>query len=204
MATQSIQSIITSSLNKGEKGDLGAKGEKGIYITSASYNLANDTVTFTNSDSSTIDFQGVKGAKGNAGDAGTTGDKGEKGSIGDLTSISNVSETFTSLTGATGTVTHDTSTSSIFYHTSISANFTANFTNLSTTNNRTRTVVLILIQGSTAYMPTAIQIGGTSQTIKWAGGVAPTGSSNSVNIISFTFLRASDAWTVVAQTGQFA
>lgn len=204
MATQSIQSIITSTLNKGDKGDGGAKGDKGIYIASASYALANDTVTFTNSDSTTIDLQGIKGAKGNTGDIGTTGDKGDKGSIGDLTSISNVSETFTALTGATGTVAHDSSVSSIFYHTSIAANFTANFTNLSTTNNRTRTIVLILIQGSTAYMPTAIQIGGVSQTIKWAGGVSPQGTSSGVNVVSFTFIRASDAWTVIGQTGQFA
>lgn len=203
MATQTLQSILTASLNKGDKGEGGSKGEKGVYITAAQYTLANDTVTFTNSDASTFDFQGVKGAKGNIGDTGTAGDKGDKGSIGDLTSISNVSETFTGLTGATGTVVHDASTSSIFYHTSAAANFTANFTNLSTTNNRSRTIVLVVVQGSTAYMPTAIQIGGVSQTVKWAGGVSPSGVSNYVNIVSFTFFRASDTWTVIGQSGWF-
>jgi plastocyanin len=203
MATQSIQSIITSTLNKGDKGDLGAKGDKGVYITAATYALANDTVTFTNSDASTIDLTGIKGAKGNTGDTGSTGEKGIKGEIGDLTSITGVSESFVALTSATGTVTHDTTSSSIFVHSSISANFTANFTNVATTNLRAKAVVLILNQGGTAYMPTAIQIDGVSQTIKWAGGVVPAGTANGVNVVTFTLIRASSAWTVVAQASMF-
>lgn len=203
MATQSIQSIITSTLNKGDKGEVGAKGDKGVYIASASYNLANDTVTFTNSDSSIIDFQGVKGAKGNIGDTGTTGDKGQKGDIGDLTSITGISESFVNLSGSTGTVAHDTSTSSIFYHTSISANFTANFTNVATTNLRAKAIALVLIQGSTAYMPTAVQIDGVSQTIKWAGGVIPAGTVNGINVVTFTLIRASSSWSVLGQTSSY-
>ena len=195
MATQSIQSIITSTLSK---------GDKGVYIASATYTLANDTVTFTNSDSSTIDFQGVKGAKGDIGSTGTTGDKGQKGEIGDLTSITGISESFVQLTGATGTVTHDTSTSSIFNHSSIAANFTANFTNVSTTNLRAKAIVLILIQGATAYMPTAVQIDGVSQTIKWAGGVQPGGTATGINVVSFTLLRSSSTWTVVGQASSFS
>lgn len=45
-------------------------------------------------------------------------------------------EIITALTGATGVVTHDLSTSNLFYHTSISASFTANITNVPTTNNK--------------------------------------------------------------------
>jgi hypothetical protein len=204
MATQTLQSIITSTLNKGDKGDVGSKGDKGVYIASATYTLANDTVTFTNSDASTIDFQGVKGAKGNTGDTGSTGDKGIKGEVGDLTSVTGISESFVGLTGATGTVTHDTSTSSIFNHSSVAANFTANFTNVATTNLRIKALVLIINQGSTAYMPTAVQIDGVSQTVKWAGGVTPGGTASGINIVTFTLIRASSAWTVIAQTSNFS
>jgi hypothetical protein len=206
MATQSIQSIITSTLNKGDKGDTGTKGEKGVLIASASYNLANDTVTFTNSDSTTLDLTGIKGAKGNIGDKGTTGDigaKGDKGPIGDLTAITGISEAFTALSGATGTVTHDTSLGTVFYHTGQTANFTANFTNVSTTDGRTTVVVLFVVQGGTAYMPTSVQINGSAVTIKWSGGSAPSGTANGINVVGFTLLRNSGTWTVIGQSSSF-
>lgn len=201
MATQTLQSIITATLNKGDKGEVGSKGDKGAQPSSASYASANDTVTFTNSDSSTFAFSGIKGQKGTTGDKG---DLGEKGYPGDLTAVSGIAESFTTLTGATGTVVHNTSLGTIFYHTGISANFTANFTNVPTTDSRVRVVVLILSQGSTAYMPTAVQIDGVSQTIKWAGAVSPSGEASAVNFISFTLLRTAGAWVVTAQTSMFA
>lgn len=201
MATQSIQSIITSTLNKGDKGDVGAKGDKGAQLASASYSLANDTVTFTSTDSSTVDLTGIKGEKGVAGNKGDTGDKGVPG---DLTAVSGIAESFTSLSGATGTVVHNVSLGTIFYHTGVAANFTANLTNVPTTDSRARVIVLIINQGSTAYMPTAIQIDGTSQTIKWAGGVSPSGTANGINFVSFTLIRAASAWIVTAQTSTFS
>lgn len=201
MATQSLQSIITASLNKGDKGDVGSKGDKGAQPASAAYASANDTVTFTNSDSSTFDFTGIKGQKGITGDKG---DIGDKGSAGDLSAVSGIAESFTTLTSATGTVVHDVSLGTVFYHTGIAANFTANFTNVPTTDSRARVVVLILSQGSTAYMPTSVQIDGTSQTIKWAGGIAAAGTASGVNTISFTLIRAAGTWTVTAQTSSFS
>jgi hypothetical protein len=100
-------------------------------------------------------------------------------------------------TSATGTVTHDFSTSAIFYHSSISANFTANFTNVPTTNNRTIVVSLLLAQGATAYIPNAVQIDGSAQTIKWQGNIVPTGNASKVDIVSFTLIRTGSAWTVL-------
>lgn len=179
MATQSLQSIITATLNKGDKGDFvkGDKGELGIT--------------------------GNTGDKGSKGDTGNKGDVGDKGSIGDLTSISGISESFTSLTGATGTVAHDTSLGDIFFHSSISANFTANFTSVSSTDSRTRVVVLILNQGLTAYMPTAIQINGSSQSIRWAGGSAPAGVISGVNVVAFSLIRSAGTWLVLGQSSTF-
>lgn len=201
MATQTLQSIITATLNKGDKGEVGSKGDKGAQPSSASYASANDTVTFTNSDSSTFTFSGIKGQKGTTGDKGDLGDKGNPG---DLTAVSGIAESFTTLTGATGTVTHDVSLGTIFYHTGVTANFTPNLTNVPTTDSRARVVVLIINQGSTAYMPTAMQIDGTSQTIKWAGGVSPSGTANGINFVSFTLIRAASAWIVTAQTSTFS
>ena len=111
--------------------------------------------------------------------------------------LSQSSEVLTSLTGAAGVVTHDFSTGSIFHHTSPSANFTTNFTNVPTTDNRTNIVTLVIIQGATPYYPNAVQIGGVAQTIKWIGGSAPTATANRTEIVSFTLVRQSGSWTVL-------
>ena len=114
-----------------------------------------------------------------------------------LTTFYEITEVLNTKTGATGTVTHDFSTGAVFYHSSISANFTANFTNVPTTNNRTLSVVLILSQGATARIPNAVQIAGVAQTILWQGGGIPVGSTNRVDVVSFTLIRTGNAWTVI-------
>ena len=106
-------------------------------------------------------------------------------------------------TSATGTVDHDFSTGAIFYHSSISSDFTANFTNVPTTDNRTISVVLILSQGLTAYLPTAVQIDGAAQTINWLSNAAPTGTVSQLDFISFTFIRVGAAWSVVGSISTY-
>ena len=114
-----------------------------------------------------------------------------------------VSEKFSSLTGATGVVAHDCDNGHIFYHTSISANFTANFTNLGLSTNYSTNLTLILNQGASAYIPTAVQIGGSAQTINWQGGSAPSGTSNGIDAVSFTILRDSGSYIVLGQLVDF-
>lgn len=113
-----------------------------------------------------------------------------------LTTLQQSAEVLNLKTSATGIVEHDFSTGAIFYHSSISANFTANFTNVPTTNNRATSVVLVLNQGATARVPTTIQINGVTQTVKWQGGVSPTGTSGGVDLLSLTFFRVASAWNV--------
>jgi len=106
-------------------------------------------------------------------------------------------EVLNTKTSATGTVTHDLSTGTVFYHSSISANFTANFTNVPTTNDRTVAVVLVLSQGATAYLPTAVQVAGIAQPIFWQGAVLPSGTASRVDVVSFTLIRTGSVWTVI-------
>lgn len=99
---------------------------------------------------------------------------------------------------ATGVVTHDCSSNTVFYHSSIDGNFTANFTNIPTTNDRAINVILILDQGGIAYIPTAVQIASSAQTIKWLGAAgAPSGNANQVDIVSFSLIRTGNSWTVL-------
>lgn len=101
-------------------------------------------------------------------------------------------------TGATGTVEHDLTTGSIWNHTNISANFTVNFTNVPTTNNRTTSALLILNQSSSAYLPISVQIDGTNYNINWSAGAVPTPSPNKIDAIGFSLLRFANTWTVIA------
>jgi hypothetical protein len=106
------------------------------------------------------------------------------------------------LTSATGNVTHDMSTTSVFYHSSIAGAFNANLTNIPITNNRTIVVVLVLSQGATPYIP-GVQIDGATQTIKWLSGIPPAGNANKIETVSFTLLRVGSAWTVLGSSGVY-
>lgn len=88
-------------------------------------------------------------------------------------------------------------TGAIYYQsTNPSANFTVNFTNVPTTNNRAITFTIFVTQGATAYLPNAVQIDGSAQTIKWAQGITPTPTASKIDIFSFTLIRLSNTWTV--------
>ena len=100
-------------------------------------------------------------------------------------------------------VSHDTTSNSLFVHSSVAANFTANFTNVPTTDDRTISVALIINQGATGYLPTAVQIDGVAQTILWQGAANPTANANDTDVASFTLFRSSGAWTVLGTVTQF-
>jgi hypothetical protein len=108
------------------------------------------------------------------------------------TQLQQVGHSIRTKTSATGTVTHDWSTGAIFYHSSISENFTANITNLPTTALKTYTVTLIINQHAIPYYANAIQIAGSAQTINWSNGSPPTPGPNKKEIQTFTIMNTSD------------
>lgn len=120
-----------------------------------------------------------------------------------LVTVTQSAEVIASKTGATGVVAHDLSTATTFYHTSPAANFTCNFTNVSTTNDRVLVAALVISQGATPYVPTAVQIDGSAQTIKWISSTAPTGTASKIDIISFSLLRSGGAWIVMGQNSNY-
>ena len=91
---------------------------------------------------------------------------------------------------------YDFNAGSIWYHGTVSTNFTTNFINLPTDTGRAITTTLILNQGVTSYIPTTVQIEGATQSLKWSGGTA-SGTSNQVDIVGFTFIRVSENWVQV-------
>jgi hypothetical protein len=113
------------------------------------------------------------------------------------------SELLNTKTLATGVVTHDFSYGAIWYHSAISSSFTANFTNIPTTNNRTSVVTLIMSQGATAFIPGAIQINGVAQAVSWLGSSAPTGNANKIDILAYTVIRVNSAWIVTGSLSTY-
>lgn len=125
-------------------------------------------------------------------------------SLSGTTTVQHLAEVITSITGATGTVVHDFATGgSLFYHTNVADNFTANFTNMPTTDGRSYLVTLVIIQGSSAYIPHAVSIDGVSQNIFWAGNAQPAGTANKKEFFGFTLLRNNASWTITASSTTF-
>jgi hypothetical protein len=170
----------------------------GIGITGALNSAGN--VSISSSTASTTSSTGALVVTGGVGIGGTL-NIGADLSVSGLTTLTYTSEKLITKTsaGSAGTVTHDLSTGSVFYHSSISSNFTANITNVPTTNDRAIGVTLVLAQGVTAYMSTVLQIDGSTQTIKWVNNSTPTGTASKVDIVGFSLIRTGSAWTVLGQ-----
>jgi hypothetical protein len=120
-----------------------------------------------------------------------------------LFTATNTTEVAGTKTSATGTVDHDFSAGAVWLHSSVSANFTINFTNMPTVNLRAMGVTLIITQGATAYLPTAAQVGGSATTINWANNIVPTGTANRTDIVSFTLVYASSTWTIYGSVSSY-
>jgi hypothetical protein len=191
---------------QGVQGDVGPQGPQGVAGPSgATGEIANplsSIFTITNTTAVTSTNTGalqVAGGVGISGGAFVGGDLTVNG----LTTLAETTEVLNVLTNATGVVTHNFTTAGVFYHTSITNNFVANFTNVPTTNNRSIGIALILEQGATPYMCTGTQIDGVSQPIKWEGGSVPIGNTSTTEIVSFSLIRSGSAWTVLGNQSTY-
>jgi hypothetical protein len=108
----------------------------------------------------------------------------------------------------------DLSTRAIQYFTSNAANnFTLNLRANSTvalnsmmTTGNTITTAVMVTNGVTPYYPSAVQIDGTGQTIKWQNGSAVSaGNASAIDIYTFTILKTGSAvYTVLGTQTKFA
>ena len=114
-----------------------------------------------------------------------------------------VHEKFLTLTGATGTVDHNTMNGHVFLHTTPAADWTANFTNLDLAQEDGTNIAIVIDQGNTAYIPSAVEIGGVAQTIVWNGNSAPSGTANGKDVVSFTIMNDGGTYMVLGQLVSF-
>jgi hypothetical protein len=116
-----------------------------------------------------------------------------------ITRVQLLSEVVTPISGATGTIVHDFETgSSVFYHTNVISNFTANFTNVPLTNGRSYSITLIIEQDSGGYIPHAVSINNISQNLYWIGNVQPLGTALKTEFFNFNLIRRNDSWRIIA------
>jgi hypothetical protein len=85
-----------------------------------------------------------------------------------------------------------------------SANFTIDLTNVPTDNDKTLSLNVLVTQGSTGRIPSAMNINGSVATIRWAGGATPAGtnSAGKIDIFNFTLIRTGSAWIVLGGANQ--
>lgn len=104
---------------------------------------------------------------------------------------------------AASTVNYDINVGVVFDVTPSGA-WTANIGNVPTTTNRTTVVTFIITQGATAYLPSAVQVNGVEQTVKWINSAAPTGTASKVDVVAYSLVRSSaGAWTVLGQSASY-
>lgn len=199
-------------------GNLNGTAQTATTVTSSSQSnitsvgtLANLTVTGNITTSGT--FVGNGSGITNAGTAINVVGSSQPNitSVGTLTELNiagafssaSFSEPVTVLSNAVSVVAHNYSLSSTFIHLTPVANFTANFTNVPSTNNKIVVVALIIYQGAIAYIPNTIQLSGFTYTPKWANGVPPAGSPNKVDVFSFSLVRYNDGWDIFGQLSTY-
>ena len=100
----------------------------------------------------------------------------------------------------TGTNTFDCEYGHIFYVTNPQDNWTANFINA---NNffpdQVIAMSIIIEQGATAYLPTAVQVEGNATTLTWLNNTPPTGHANRTDVVSYRIIcTATNSYKVLA------
>jgi len=123
--------------------------------------------------------------------------------VADLATLSGkadrLKEPITDVTIAAGVTTCNLLLSNLFFVTSVlSANFVVNLTNPTTTDGFVTTVTVLCTQNATPFYPSAVQISGAAQTLRWANGTAPTpGGNTKIDAYSFSLIRRAGTWTVI-------
>ena len=114
-----------------------------------------------------------------------------------LVTIQQTTENITNTGNPGSSVTYDFNAGPTYYNTGMTQNWTANFTNVPTTQNKSVLVTLINNQGSTAYYPSTIQVNGTGYTPKWLGGTSYTGNASQWDFLTFAIINIGGTITVL-------
>jgi hypothetical protein len=176
--------------------EITATGNLTIATDKLVVNASSGAVSMAN----TLNVTGVATLDGGVNSSGSLNFTGGA-SFSGTTDVQELRETVTNPSIASNAATLDWTTGNIFYTdaSGAGANITYNVTNVPTDVNKIMTINIFQVQGGTGRIPGTFQIGGSGQTIKWAGGAAPTPTSSAgkIDVFSFTMHRlAGNTWNV--------
>jgi hypothetical protein len=120
--------------------------------------------------------------------------------------LGGIEETFLTYSNANGVFSFDCTNTSIFYLNTPAATFTPSLTNVTLANNSVTAYTFYINQGATPYVSTSnVQIGSsTNTTIKWQGGLVPTGTANSKDVLTLSIFNVSGTYAVIGQLTTFS
>lgn len=186
---------ITAGGNVGITGTLGASGNFAINTNKFNVTASSGDTTIAGS----LGVTGLTTLNGGISSSGTvtlTGGVSLSGNV----DVQELRESTVDVTLSSNAGTLDWTLGNIYYIANApTGNMTFNVTNVPTDSSKIMTINVLVTQGSTGYIPGTFQIGGASQTIKWAGGSAPsaTNGAGKIDIFSFTMFRtSSNTWIV--------
>lgn len=112
-------------------------------------------------------------------------------------------ENYTLLANTSGVVNHDYNLGGVFLHYPILSNFTADFSNVSTSIGQIINYKIIIPQGSTPYYPNSAAVNGNVTAINWASNIEPIPSPNKTEIYTFSLLKFSANFSILGSYVSF-
>lgn len=117
--------------------------------------------------------------------------------------VQELREQIVNVTLSSNIATLDWTLGNIYYiGTAPTGNMTFSASNVPADSDKAMTINVLVVQGSTGYIPTTLNINGSAQTIRWSGGSSPTPTSSAgkIDIFSFNLLRVGSSWVVIANS----
>jgi hypothetical protein len=112
-------------------------------------------------------------------------------------------ETYGNISNTGGNLTCNFNLGTTFYA-ALTANVTANFTNVNAIASTVSGATIIVDQGATAYRIANVQVNGVNQTVRWVGAVAGAGTASNTDIVSFSLIHlGGGAYRVLGQQSSY-
>jgi hypothetical protein len=112
-------------------------------------------------------------------------------------------ETYGNISNSGGNLTCNFNLGTTFYA-ALTANVTANFTNVNAIASTVSGATIIVDQGATAYRIANVQVNGVNQTIRWVGASAGVGTASNTDVMSFSLIHLGGAaYRVLGQISNY-
>jgi hypothetical protein len=112
-------------------------------------------------------------------------------------------ETYGNISNTGGNLTCNFNLGTVFYA-ALTANVTANFTNVNAIASTVTGATIIVDQGATAYRVANVQVNGVNQTIRWVGATIGTGTASNTDVMSFSLIHLGGAaYRVLGQISNY-